>query len=346
MSHTTQSPTAAPRFAAAIWTLLILAPFIAEVLSGSTRLSFLFVLIPEVMVWGAGALIARELVRRWGGGGTSLLLLGLALSVAEEFVIQQTSLAPLPFPGANAAFGRLWGVNWVYFLFMLGFESVWVVLVPVQVTELFFPLCRQQPWLRQRGLILTSIVFLVGCRIAWYGWTQQAVKRLHAPAYTVPPATIAIGIAVIATLIGLAWLLRGHGHAGRIASGNAIPAWVAAGVAILFGSVWFVLIALVFAPHPAYSAWIPIAAGVTWGLLAFALFTHTAATTAWSSMHRWALCFGTVLGCMAGTDVSSAGWSRMDLIAKYVFQLGALLGLVLLAEKIRQRQVAQPVAVD
>ena len=110
------------RFAAPIWTLLLLAPFIAEVLSGSTRASILFVLLPEVMVWGVGALFCRELVRRWRAGGTSLLFLGLALSIAEEFIIQQTSLAPLPFPGSHPDYGRMWGVNLIYFLFMLGYE--------------------------------------------------------------------------------------------------------------------------------------------------------------------------------------------------------------------------------
>ena len=139
VTHQAQSATARTRFAPAIWTLLLLAPFIGELLSGSTRASILFVYVPEVMVWGVGALFCRELVRRWRAGGVSLLLLGLALSIAEEFIIQQTSLAPLPFPGSNAGYGRMWGVNLVYLLFMLGYESVWVVVVPVQVTELFFP---------------------------------------------------------------------------------------------------------------------------------------------------------------------------------------------------------------
>ena len=112
------------RYRGAIWTLLILAPVISEVLSGSTRLSILFVLIPEVMVWGCGALLCRELVRRWRGGATSLLMLGLALSIAEEFIIQQTSIAPLPFPAPMRAMAATLGVNWLYFLFMLGFESV------------------------------------------------------------------------------------------------------------------------------------------------------------------------------------------------------------------------------
>src|SRR5215469_5308500 len=135
------------RFRGPIWALILLAPFIAEVLTGSTRTSILFVYVPEVMVWGVGALLCRELARRWRACGASLLLLGLALSVAEEFIIQQTAIATLPFPFSHADYGRMWGVNLVYLLFMLGFESVWVVVVPVQVMELFFPRAAEQPWL-------------------------------------------------------------------------------------------------------------------------------------------------------------------------------------------------------
>ena len=87
-------------------TLLVLAPVVAEVLSGATRISYLFVLIPEIMVWGSGALMIREIVLRWRGGWTSMLLLGLALSVAEKFIIQQTSIAPLPWLGSTPAYGR------------------------------------------------------------------------------------------------------------------------------------------------------------------------------------------------------------------------------------------------
>jgi hypothetical protein len=56
---------------------------VSEVLSGATRLSYMFVLIPEIMTWGGGALIIRDLVRRRRGGWTSVLLLAIALGVAE-----------------------------------------------------------------------------------------------------------------------------------------------------------------------------------------------------------------------------------------------------------------------
>ena len=328
------------RYRGAIWTLLILAPVISEVLSGSTRLSILFVLIPEVMVWGGGALLCRELVRRWRAGATSLLLLGLALSVAEEFIIQQTSIAPLPFPGANAAYGRYLGVNWVYLLFMLGFESVWVVLVPVQVTELIFPDRREQPWLRKRGLIATCIAFLIGSRLAWYGWTQQARPRLHADPYHPPVSLILIGLAAIAALIVLAWLVRGYGHAGQVDTRQPASPWLIGIKASIFGAAWFELIGLIFVLHPGIAVWIPMTAGPIWALLSFILVRYWSAARGWRDIHRFALSFGAVLGCMVISDVSSVGWTRVDLIAKFIFQFLAFVGFLFLARKVRQREAS------
>jgi len=331
------------RYRGPIWTLLILAPFIAEVLSGSTRLSFLYVLLPEVMVWGCGALLCRELVRRWRAGATSLLMLGLALSIAEEFIIQQTSIAPLPFQGINADFGRFCGVNWLYFLFMLGFESVWVVLVPVQVTELFFPDRREQPWLRKRGIIATCIAFLVGCRIAWYGWTQQARPKLHAAPYHPPTLVIVLGLASIALLIASAWLFRDYGHSGQVASRQPASPWFTGLKSFVLSAPWFWLIGLLFVPHHGLAAWIPISAGIVWSLLSFALVLYWSAACGWRDIHRWALSFGAVLGSMALGDASAAGWTHLDLIGKFAFQLLAVVGFVLLARKVWRREAANHV---
>lgn len=343
-AHANLQAPAPTRYRGAIWTLLILAPVISEVLSGSTRLSILFVLIPEVMVWGGGALLCRELVRRWRGGATSLLLLGLALSVAEEFIIQQTSIAPLPFPGANPAYGRYLGVNWLYLLFMLGFESVWVVLIPVQVTELIFLDRRHQPWLRKRGLVATCIAFLVGSRIAWYGWTQQARPRLHAAPYHPPATLILIGFAVIVALTWMAWLLREYGHSGQVDSRQPANPWLIGFKAFIFGAAWFGLITLVFVPHPGVAVWIPMTAGLTWALLSFALVRYWSAAPGWRGIHRFALSFGAVLGCMAATDISAAGWTRIDLMARFVFQFLALVGFLLLARKVWRREAASHAA--
>ncbi|UWZ85715.1 hypothetical protein [Occallatibacter riparius] len=324
---------AKPRFRGPIWTLVFLAPVIAEVLSGSTRTSILFVLLPEMMVWGVGALMCREMVRRWRAGGLSLLLLGLALSIAEEFLIQQTSIAPLPFPGMHADYGRTWGINFIWLLAMLGFESVWVVVVPVKVTELLFRKRREQAWLRQRGWMVCGVVFLLGCRIAWYGWVKQARPRLGAAPYDPPLSLVAGGLAAIAALIALAYLLRGVG--GPKAEGKTAPAWLAGIVALVMGAAWFELIGMSFQPHPVEPFTMAIALGVGWAAAALALFTWWTSRRAWGDVHTFCACWGATLGCQAAPYLTIATWPRIDVIGKVVFDLGALVLFVWLGRKVR-----------
>jgi hypothetical protein len=328
-----------------IWTLVLLAPLIAEVLSGSTRLSFLFAYIPETMVWGCGALLCRELVRRWRAGTTSLLLLGLALSVAEEFVIQQTSLAPLPFPGANAQFGRLFGVNWIYFLFMLGYESVWVTVVPVTITELIFSARRSQPWLRKGGLITTCIVFPVGCYIAWFAWTQRAVPALHFAKYHPPVIAVASGVAAILLLGLIAYALRSVGgemaanssSASRSSSiTSSLITWATSIAAFVLGCAWFKLIAMVFTPVQA-PAWLPMVAGFAGGLCSYALF-RALSSGSWGDMQRWAASFGAVMACMGVEYLSTVGWKHADLVFKAIVNVLAMICLLWLGVAVSKRK--------
>src|SRR5215510_3594082 len=88
------APARKGRFAPAI-TLMLLAPLIAEYLPGATRTSSLFVFPLEMAIWGGGALLIRAAVRHWKLGWLNMLLMAFGLAIAEEFVIQQTSLAPM-----------------------------------------------------------------------------------------------------------------------------------------------------------------------------------------------------------------------------------------------------------
>lgn len=322
------------RFAGPTWTLLLLAPFIAEVLSGSTRTSILFVFIPEVMVWGVGALFCRELVRRWRAGGTSLLLLGLALSIAEECIIQQTSLAPLPFPGSHPQYGRIWGLNLVYFLFMLGFESVWVVVVPVKITELFFPRQAGQLWLRMRGAALACIIFLLGSRAAWYGWTQQARPRLHAAPYHPSLAMIAFSLLTIGALIALAYAVRNVGQQQSPDHRRTVPVWLGGLISFVMGAAWFNLIGQQFAPSPVQPFWVAIVAGTLWALLAYTLFLWLSSRALWSNKHTFAAALGATLACMAAPYYTITTWPKVDVVGEVIFDVSALIGVALLAKRV------------
>jgi hypothetical protein len=76
-------------------TLAFLAPMLAEVLPGATRFSSIFVFPIEMAVWGGAARHGTCARESRGLGWWSLIFLRLALSVAEEFLIQQTSVAPM-----------------------------------------------------------------------------------------------------------------------------------------------------------------------------------------------------------------------------------------------------------
>jgi hypothetical protein len=322
-----------------IVTLLVLSPVIGEVMSGATLLSYIAVLVPEIMVWGCGTLMIREFVRRWRGGWPSAVLLGLGLSVAEEFVIQQTSIAPLPWMAANAVYGRVWGVNWPYFMFQLGYEAVWIVLVPILVTELIFPTRRRVPWLRTRGIVISSVTFLVGSFIAWFSWTQMALPYVfHVPAYHPPLLTVLLGVLAIVLLAAAAHAVRSRGGV----SSSSVPQrpWVVALTALLLGFPWYLLMVVVFGRWTHLPLWISMVTATAWGTAASLLIGRWTTAAGWSDRHRWALAFGALIVCMAAGFLGAGGWSRTDTVAKAVMNVIAVACMVLLRARIMRRSAA------
>lgn len=318
-------------------TLIFLAPLISEVLSGATRLSYIIAFVPEMLVWGCGALLAREMVRRWRAGWPSLLLLGMGLSIAEEFVIQQTSVAPLPWAGTFANYGRLWGVNWMYFLFMLAYEGVLVVLVPVQVTELAFQERREMPWLTKWRIVRAAWLFTVGSFMAYYGWVRRARPMfLHVPVYNPPAATLAAGVAAIVLLVGLAYLVRRAGISRNDARRAPSP-WVVGIGVLALGFPWYLVIGAVFSPtlRPRFSFWWEIAAGVVWAGLTYLVFRHWASASDWGDIHRWTACFAPMLVCILAGFLGSGIWLRKDLVFKIVVDVLMAAWMVFLLRRLQ-----------
>jgi hypothetical protein len=335
-----------PRLAP-IFTLVLLAPGIAEVLSGATRLSYIHVFISEVMVWGCGALIVRDIVRRWRAGWPSMLLLGFCLSIAEEFIIQQTSLAPLPWV-SSPAYGRIWGVNLIFFIFMLGYESVMVVLVPVQLTELLFPDRRREPWLKKSGLIISVAVFVLGSGIAWFLWTQIARPIVfHVPKYQPPFAAIFSGILMIALLARAAYALRNTGHSSaelpaRHRSNSAPPPWIVAIVTLILGFPWYALMVLIFGPKRDIPLWTVAAAAFLWAAFPCFVIQRWASASNWRDTHRCALVSSATLVCMLAGFSGSSSWPHSDIVAKAILNALAVAGFIWLALTINRRPTPTP----
>lgn len=321
-----------------IMTLVFLSPVIGEVMSGATRLSYIFVLLPEMMVWGCGALLIRELRLRWQAGWPSTLLLGFGLAIAEEFIIQQTSLAPLPWLGGAPGHGRVWGVNWPWLVFMLGYEAVWIVLVPIQVTELLFPQRRAERWLRLPGIVLAGVFFALGSFLAWLLWTQLArPNAFHVPIYHPPPAALVAGLAAILMLVTAAYFAR---RAGRTVCPGPVPRpELVLLAAVGLGLPWYGLMVLIFSPVASPPLLLPLLGAVIWAAGMFLIVRHWALKSAWQDRHRCALCFGALLVCITGGFLGASTYSRFDLIGKIVLNVLGVAGMTVLAARIAKRSV-------
>lgn len=323
-------------------TLIVLAPMIAEVLPGATRMSAIFVLPIEMGYWGVGALLIRAVVRRYKLGWQNMLLLAVALCFGEELLIQQTSFAPLVIALTKGApYARDFGLNWLYLLWAIGYEGVLVVLVPVMLAELIFPNRRAQSWVSPGGLAIAAIYMALACFGAWFSWTQYArTKVFHLPPYTPPPDHLIAAAAAIAVLILLAL-----GPTRRLLSKPfaalvpprpllvALPAFV-------LSVLWYALILLAFRIRPDVPPLAAAAAGIIAGLGSMVLFGRWSAHPAWSKWHR----FGVVSAAMAGTMgvgfVGFIGAAPLDLYGKAILDIAALALLLVLAMRLGRRQPA------
>lgn len=136
------------------WVLFVIAPILAEVFSGSTPLNeFImpFTALSLMMLYGSGAVLAREAVRRWNKGWVSLLLLGFAYGIYEEGLVVRSFFDPHWIDLGNlGAYGRVAGVNWVWTEQLLLVHASISIMTTITFVEILFPDRRHEPWLRGR----------------------------------------------------------------------------------------------------------------------------------------------------------------------------------------------------
>jgi hypothetical protein len=316
--------------------LMVLAPLIAEVLPGATRMSAIFVLPIEILVWGGAAVLIREVVRRLQLGWLNMLLLAMALSVAEECVIQQTSLAPMVIKLKGVEYARDFDVNYVYFLWALIYESLFVVLIPIGLVELIFRDQREQGWLNAAGISTVGLLFVPGCFFAWFTWTQIArTKVFHLEPYTPPPFQMAIAAASIALLIALATGPLRHQLARRsngLHPPHPLALFLLSGIATI---VIFGLTLLGFGISPTFPPLAAVMIGLTLIVLLIAFLPRFYAHKSWTTWHQVAILYGAILTNMAIFFVGFIGATPLDFYGKVIVDTISVVLLFWLALRMR-----------
>lgn len=329
------------RVAAPIIALVVLSPVLAELLMGTTRLTNLWLLVPEMGVYGVAALMIREAARRQRRGWGMILLLGVAFAVAEECVILQTSFTPQFFPPAfSANFGWAFGVQWIYLVAMVWYESVYAIVLPIYLIELLFPARRDELWLDRRGLVGAAIIFVVSSIGVWWLWSHVGLQRYGESTYQIPLINVGTALAVIALLVSSALLIHPHERPVQRPVRRAWPPWLVGPMAFGHGLVWFMLIALAFFPAtmlPGVSPLLPIGIALIWVGLALVIVRFLSAARGWQDRHRLALIFGASLASMVGGVLTILAASPIDQIGKLVIDLIAITAFIYLTRRVRRR---------
>ena len=190
----------------ALLTLYLLAPAVGEMLSGSTPpVQFInpFSLLYQAGLYGSGAILVRELVRRRGLGWSSILLLGAAYGILEEGLVVTSWFNPdWPDVISLHGFSRALDTNWFWALSLTAYHAVVSITTPIILTESLFPRLADRPWLRRRGMRFFSIWLGVISLIGLLGFGFLAFRK---QGYTHPPAmyAVALVLAIVCVWLGL-----------------------------------------------------------------------------------------------------------------------------------------------
>ncbi len=211
--------------------LFFLAPLIAEFLLGDLPITMLPVVLVLAPMYGGGALLIREVVRRTGRGWPSIVVLALAYGIVEEAYTTQSLFNPnylkLNLHLLQPAYIPALGIGAWWTIFVLTLHTAWSVSTSIALVEASVPERAEVPWLGRIGLTVTSLLFALGVFVTTsYQLKQDAFRASSAQLVTA-------GLICVALVI-VAFVLPRRPAATN--SGWIPNPWIAAGVALVAGS--------------------------------------------------------------------------------------------------------------
>jgi hypothetical protein len=180
--------------------LIVLSPFLAEIISGATPLPQFF--LPGIFfgyvlgLYGLQVLVIREVAIRWKLGLLGLWCLGLVYGLYNEGLRTETLFYPLPAPLEEFfAYGVVGGVRVPFTVWISAWHGLFSVVTPILLVEYLFPDKARQPWLPLKA-IWSVAVLSIATAVAYFVF-------LGDEASTQPTATLAahLGFMVVAALL-------------------------------------------------------------------------------------------------------------------------------------------------
>lgn len=209
--------------------LLVLAPVCAEYLSAyddstGNPLALLGGLLIFVPLYGAPALLIRELVRRTGRGWPSILLLGLAFGVVQAGLVDQ-SLFNTSYRDIDYWDDMMWptyipalGISAFNAVTFLSGHMVCSISAPIAVVESLVPRRRRTPWVGRVGLCVAGLLYVAASALIYSESVRTEQFRASAGQM--------IGAAAVVVVLVVAALLLGRRPRPRV-DRRVPPVWLA-----------------------------------------------------------------------------------------------------------------------
>jgi hypothetical protein len=304
-------------------TLFLLSPIIAELLFGSTPVSRSNELIFESLYYGSGAVLIREVVRRYNLVWLSIIVLGIAFGIIVECVTLQSVFNP-NFLGNNLAYGRMLGVNWVWGLCIIGYHAIWSISVPVLFAELLFPGKKTQPWLSKVGIWIMSVIYILSA-FAFYTIFHKISGFQASLVYILTAIILATLLIVLSFRIPVSPTFKNNLR--------KFPPFMSGVIAFTASALWFGLLILVFKPNPIPPLLAELAGLVIILIVLFILLSWSKQN--WNDNDHFFLASGCLYASMFfGLNTLSQSGKKLDFIFQICFIIITTILLVLLKKRL------------
>lgn len=313
--------------------LYFFAPLVAEFLLGDFPVTMLGLLVLLGPMYGGGAILIREVVRRTGRGWPSIVLLGLAYGIVEEAFATESLFDPgyVDAHLLDKGFIPALGIAVPWTILVLTIHTVWSIGTPIALAEGLTPARRTTPWLRRGGLTIAAVLFTVG-------GVATALGSHHNDRFVAPwPRLLVAGIVAAALVVVALRLPRRPESQSVVAQvGSAPSPWLVLVAALLAGGL--------FMAADKLPTWVGVAIAVL--DLAAALFAVLAWSrrAGWDGRHRLALASGALLvyaGHSFTTHPLSGDGPVVTPVSHAVFASAALVLIAIEVRRLRQPSAAR-----
>jgi hypothetical protein len=264
--------------------LFFLAPLVAEFLLGNLPIKLLPALVVLAPMYGGGALLIREMVRRNDRGWPSIFLLGIAYAIFEEAFTTQSLFNPdylsLKLGLLTPAFLPALGISGWWTLWMFNVHAVWSIATPIALVEASVPDRATTPWLGRIGLVVTALIFFLGA----VAITKSSYRTDH---FIASIRQFAMSALIALVLAIVAFLLPRRSDAEFGLSGGVPSPWIVGVMALAAGSLALMT--------PKELGWGAVALILALDLTVLTLVLSWSRLRAWGLQHKLALASGAAL---------------------------------------------------